>query len=289
MSSAEQAVALAHHYLEIEQPRRALDVLERLADADLEDPALWALRARALHALSRHADAARAAREGLARDPQSVLLLYLLCDAEAEQGNAAAAERAILECLRVDPESAPALCRYAMLVAKAGQIDKAARLIEEATRIDPESGGVARARMVLAYLQGKDDDLARQGRERLAVDPDDAVTHHLLGQAMLERGRVDEAGRHLRTAARLDPGDRDLTDAARAARAASHWLLAPMWPIRRFGQIPLWLGSIAVITVLRIAGHTLIAGALALVYLVYCLYTWIVPPLVRRRMGVRSS
>ncbi|XXY53302.1 tetratricopeptide repeat protein [Sorangium sp. So ce269] len=286
MSGAEQGTALARHYLHVDQPRRALDVLERLTDADLEDAELWELRAAALHALERPAEAARAAREGLARAPESPYLLYLLSACEAQLGDAAAAERAILSCLRLAPESAPALCHYALLVAKAGQVAKAARLVEEAARLDPEGGGVARARMIVAYLQGTDDELDRHGKARLAADPDDALTHHLLGQAMLESGRIDEASRHLRTAARLDPGDHDLADAAREARFASHWLLKPLWPMRRFGAIPVWIAALVVIYGLKAAGSRVAAGLLGLAYFVYCLYSWIVPPLLRRWMGL---
>lgn len=286
MSDAEQAVALARHYLHVDQPRRALETLERIADPDLEDPELWTLRAAALHALDKPAEAARAAREGLARAPESPHLLYLLCDCEAQRGDAAAAERAILSCLRVAPESAPALCRYALLVAKEGQVDKAARLVEEAARIDPEAGGVARARMIVAYLQGKDEDLARHGKARLAADPDDALTHHLLGQAMLEGGRVDDAGRHLRTAARLDPGDNDLADAAREARFASHRLMRPLWPMQRFGAIPMWIAAMVVLYGLRATGNRAAAGLFGVAYFAYCLYSWIMPPLLRRWMGL---
>lgn len=288
MSNTDRGLRLARHYLDVDRPERALELLERLEDVDLEDPAPWLLRGRALYGLGRFDDAARAAGEGLARDPELPPLLYLRCDCEERRGDLAAAERAILECLRLDPENPYALCRYALLVARAGQVDKAARLVDEASRIDPEHEGVRRCRMIVAYLQGRDEEAAQHGRGLLTANPDDAFVHHMLGHAMFQQGQVGDGSRHLVHAARLEPDDSDLVDAAREARVASHWLLLPLWPIQRYGQVTLWLLASAAILGLYLAGSPLAALAFSLGYLTYCVYTWIMPPLVTRWTRWRS-
>jgi len=66
------------------------------------------------------------------------------------------------------------------------------------------------------------------------------------------------------------------------ARVRSHWLLLPLRPFARINWIVLWIGSIAVVLFLQRLGMRQLAGIIAAVYLVYCLYSWIMPSVVRR-------
>lgn len=280
MDTAGKPLALARHFLEIGQPGRALETLDRASGVPA-DAAAHALRGLALHDLGRYADAARVARAGLAREPESLPLLRLLCDAEARLGNLAEAERAILAALRLAPDEPRLLCRYAHLVAGAGQADKARRLVEEAARLAPDDPAVLRARVALSYVGGDDRATAARSRDLLARDPDDEYGHRMLGAALSSRGAVTQAERHLRTAARFDPADPDLAEATRATRLAAHPLLWPLRPLRRFGVIPVWLGAIAIIFGLRSLGLQPVAAVVGLAYFLLCVYSWVVPPLLR--------
>lgn len=132
-----------------------LEELDELG-APASDPEAWFLRAAALRDLERYADAANAARAGLACDPRHLPLLALLGGAETELGDLARAERTLLWALELAPDDPGLLSRYALLVARAGQLDKARGLLALAARTDPDHLAVLRARSVLAYLEGSD-------------------------------------------------------------------------------------------------------------------------------------
>src|SRR5215210_709887 len=153
-------LALARHYLQIDQPARALEVLERRQN-DLHDPDYWLLRASALVDVDRHDDAITAAARGLDLDPDDGALLRVNAMAQTGVGDVAAAERSLLAALRLDPEDPALLSQYALLVARAGQLEKARRLLEEAERLEPLAPAVTYARGVVAYLSGDDDEATR--------------------------------------------------------------------------------------------------------------------------------
>lgn len=135
---------------------RRLEELDELGDLPASDPEAWFLRAAALCDLERNAEAADAARAGLACDPRHLPLLALLAGAEAELGDLARAERTILWALELAHDDPWLLSRYALLVARAGQLDKARGLVALAERAYPDHVEVLRARSMLAYLEGRD-------------------------------------------------------------------------------------------------------------------------------------
>ena len=90
VDAVDRNLTLAERYLEIGQPRRALEALERLAGAQAENPYVWFLRGQALYELEQYQEAAGAASAGLRLGPEYVPLLYLRCNCEDKLGNLAA-------------------------------------------------------------------------------------------------------------------------------------------------------------------------------------------------------
>jgi tetratricopeptide (TPR) repeat protein len=272
-------LTLAQHYLDIDQPSRALTTLES-GQPDVSDSVFWRLRAAALCELDRYTEAIDAAASGLAIDADDIGLLVLHSRASSHLGNLAVAERSLLAALRLDPESAWLLAEYALLVARAGQFEKARQLIDEAARIDPLSDRVASARGVLAYLAGDDAGAAEQAEELLAADPEARGAHLLRGAALSQQGRSRAARPHFETVARYDPGDEDVVDMARHSRYATHPLLLPLAPIARWGQGRVWLAGVALIGLARATGSDALSIAVVGAWVMYVIYTWVVPPLV---------
>ena len=104
MDATDRNLALARHYLDIEQPRRALEVLDR-REHDVGDAEYWRLRATALIAVDRYREALDAAARGLDLDPGDVGLLLVSALAHRGVGDLAAAERALLAALRITRRS----------------------------------------------------------------------------------------------------------------------------------------------------------------------------------------
>jgi len=288
MDATDRNLALARHYLDIEQPRRALEVLDG-REHDVGDPEYWRLRATALIAVDGYREAIDAAARGLDLDPSDVGLLLVSALAHRGVGDLAAAERALLAALRIDPEEPALLSQYALLVAHAGQLEKAHRLLDEAERLDPLASHVVHARGVIAYLSGDDDAAARHADTVLVDDPEEPGAHLLRGSVLSERGSARAARRHFETAARLDPGDAEIARVARASRWATHPLLWPLLPIQRFGPAKVWLAFIALIGLTTAAGIAWLQGVVLLTYLVFVVYSWTVPPLLRRWLEWRAA
>ncbi len=274
-------LALAQHYVDIDRPERALEALDRLSDTELHDAEPWRLRAVALVQLEDWDAAAKVARVGLEHAPSAVGLLWVLSVALRQSGDLPGAERAILAALETAPDDPRLISSYALLVARAGQLDKAERLVDAAAERDPDEPEVLRARTSLAYLRGDRAQQAGHSAELLARDPEDPLGHAMLGVTYSQTGDVGAAARHFETVARQDVTNQDAAEAAREARARTHPLLWPLWPIRRFGVFGSWIGVVATGIVLRAAHLTTLAGVLGICWLVLCVYSWMTPSIVR--------
>jgi predicted Zn-dependent protease len=276
-------------FMEMGQPQRALDVLQHPPTEHLEDSTFWLVRAQAYYDLGEWSQARKTAHQGLALAPQNPHLLLLLANLEAKAGDLPAAEQAILSALNQQPEHPTLLCRYALLVAEDGQLDKAERLLARAAQQSPEDPSVRRTTAALAYLRGDDKQAMQANLETLRDNPEDVVSRHALGAMLLEKGYVKAADRHLKAAARLDPGEQDVVAAARISQPYAHWLLWPLRPAYRLGSAKTWLLWVGTYVLLTVLGLHQIARPLAILWILYCVYSWVVPPLIKwwykRRYG----
>lgn len=279
---------LAGHFLGIGRPERALSALDD-GGADHEaDARFWLLRASALAELDRHDQALRAARQGLALEPESVELLDVASESAAQLREFEEAERLRLAALKLDPDDPYLLARYAMLLARCRRLPKAEKVLARAEASDPDDPAVIATRAALAYFNGDDRGARRHGERLLNEwDADHPAGHALVGTYHSLRGNAGRARRHFESAARYDVADRELSDVAREARIESHWFLIPMRPITRFGPGPVWLASIAVMGALFALGFETAAVVWALTYFAYVVYSWTAAPFVRWLLGRR--
>jgi tetratricopeptide (TPR) repeat protein len=241
-------VALARHYLGMGRPERALDAL---GEAGADDEATELVVA-SLISLGRYEDARERARHALGHDGDSPELLRLLALAEAELGDYAAAERALLAALELIPEHPDLLLTYGHLLVRAGVPEEADRVAE---LLDPEEA--AELRIAAEYVRGRPERATAAASELLALEPDDENAHAVAGVHALNAGDPHRAVRHLDEVMRRRPDAHELAGPARMARAESHWLLAPLRPIRRLGELRFWLLYAAV----AIGVSNLVAGA----------------------------
>jgi tetratricopeptide (TPR) repeat protein len=270
----------ARHLIALGRPQDALAELSKSFDA--EDPVDWWTRALALFDLDRVDEALDAAASGLAIDPESVLLLDLVARCQVRRGDLVAAEEAALAALRIDAEDADLLALYALIVAKAGQLEKAKKLIAQARRLDPESTSALRVEAAIAASRGDDRETLLRSREILAIDPEDRHAHLLMGGVLHDRGDVADASEHLRTAVVNDPRDADAAAIARENLAWRHPLMWPLRPVHRFGGARVWIAGIALLLLARATKNSTVILTVAIVWVLYCIYSWVVPPLVRR-------
>lgn len=281
MTAPEQQFARATALLEADRPEQALAELSRLGGAAATDRRAYRLRVAALARLDRWDEVAATARHGLAEVGPDAELLGRLGQALHERGELAAAERALLDALALDAHDPWLLCQYAGLCASVGQPDKAGRLLERAAAVAPDSPAVHATRVQLAYARGDDREAERVAREFLGRHPDDPAALAMHGGMSVTTGRVGQAHRSFARAVAHDPTDADYAEAAWESRVYAHPLLLPLRPLYRFG-VRLWLVAAGSILALNLVGLSGVAAVVGLTWALYCVWSWVAPPLVRR-------
>ncbi|HZN76093.1 MAG TPA: hypothetical protein VFC00_31060 [Micromonosporaceae bacterium] len=278
MSGLERAQAL----LLANRPEDVLRELAVLPATDAVSARAFHLRCAALVQLNRWTEAAEAARHGLTAGGPDPDLLRLLADAEQELGNLEVAERAALDGLALDPQDIDLLCCYARICMAAGQVDKAGKLVERAAAIQPNAAVVYGARVQLAFSRGDDRTAQRIAREFVAEYPESAAAHALLGGTSALRGQVNAADSGIRQAVAAEPTVDDYAQLAMETKLAKHPLLIPVRPFVRFGPVKTWIAAVIVLFGLRALGLYTLLLVFSLTWIALCVYSWVVPPLVRR-------
>jgi len=275
-------IARAEALLRVGRPADALAELHRLPTATALSLPGYVVRVAALLQLEQTREAADAARAGLVDCGPQAPLLGLLASAQHQLGDLPGAEQSLLAALAIEPGDADLLCRYALVCLAAGQVDKADRLLARAAQIDPDGVLVHTVRIQVAYARGEDRRAEQLSREFLAAHPDHAVAHALHGSTAASRGRLGDSYASMRQAVAREPADRDLADAAAEARLWAHPLLVPLRPVARLGMFKSWAIAVGIMLTLRAVGLPLVAALFSLAWFLLCVYSWVVPPLLRR-------
>ncbi|MER5333001.1 tetratricopeptide repeat protein [Micromonospora sp. NPDC002717] len=282
MTAPETQLARVAQLLELNRLEQALDEVNRLPAALAASPAAFRLRAAALTGLDRWDEVVAVARQGLAETGPDAELLGRLGLALRHHREFAPAERALLDALAIEPENPWLLCQYADLCSAVGQTGKAERLVARAAAIVPDAPAVFASRFQLAYARGDDRAAERISREFLGAWPANPAALALHGVAAARRGRVGTAHRAFGQAVAHDPTDADYAEAAWESRVYTHPLLLPLRPLYRLGILRTWLLAIGVVVLLNLAGLDLLAGLFGVAWALFCVWSWIAPPLVRR-------
>jgi predicted Zn-dependent protease len=278
----EARLQMAGHWLQIGHPERTLDELHGLTGDAALDYRAYLFRGAALHALDRNAEAIDVLRDGMAQHGPFLPMLHVLGSSLRCEGRLPEAEAAFLQGLSLDPNDPDLMIGYAHVCLAAGQAEKASALVERAASHAPESAVVSAARAQVAFALGNDRDMHRHSTEALSHDPEDPGARALHGTASMLTGDPRSGYTSLASAAASQPGDADLRAAAREAKLINHPLLLPLRPFARFNPLVVWIGAVAVIYGLRAAGLAPLSFAFAMIWLAFCVYSWVVPPLVRR-------
>jgi Flp pilus assembly protein TadD len=273
---------MAGHWLQIGHPERTLDELHGLTGDAALDYRAYLFRGAALHALDRNAEAVDVLRDGLGQHGPFLPMLHVLGSSLRSEGRLPEAEAVFLQGLSLDPNEPDLLIGYAHVCLAAGQAQKASALVERAASHAPESAVVSAARAQVAFALGKDRDMHRHSTEALSHDPEDPGARALHGTASMLTGDPRSGYTSLASAAASQPGDADLRAAAREAKLVNHPLLLPLRPFARFNPLVVWIGAVVIIYGLRAAGLAPLSFAFAMIWLAFCVYSWVAPPLVRR-------
>jgi tetratricopeptide (TPR) repeat protein len=201
-------LGLAH--LESERYPEAAAILAEVArraaaEASPEDAAIAYAYGLALARSGRPEAAEAVFADLLARHADSPRIHVLLGQAQAQQGDFAAAVDHLERALALDPEVAEARPALGVIHLRRGELEPAERALRDELDRRPDD---VRTRFHLAtVLDLRDLPEAAVGELRrvLALDPAHADARYLLGKILLAGGEADEALAELETAAELAP------------------------------------------------------------------------------------
>lgn len=267
--------------------RRRLDDARRIIGQGLkqfpQDPDLLFHSAQVEWIADRNAEAEAMVRQVLVVDPNHAPARQLLASILTETGEFADAELMLISLLRDYPESADLYGRYSRLMLRTLHLDKAEQLAREGLRYDPANDECLMAAALCETARSGS--RPNEGLAKLIQEhPESLSSVHALVVALVEAGRIDEAHRVAQGALRGDPANEHLVTLVRELRIQNHWSMKPLWPLQKWGwgaSAVMYVGGILVLNTLRKTAPD-IATPAALVWLAYCIYSWVWPPLVRR-------
>lgn len=286
MEGTDHNIILARSELARGRSELALNHLRGVGSEALEDEQFWVISGRAHYNMDQNQQAVDAVERGLSKFPNSVALLTILGDATM-RSDQARSERSYLAALAIAPNDPTLLSRYATLCAIDGQFDKARQLLQKASSHAPASPPVLRATAVLAHYEGDDATLHATIERIRADDPLDPFPDLILSEHDGEVGRITSVGSRFRRVASNDP--QGYASLGRAARYLNHPLMAPVRWGSRIGSARLYIGFLALLFLSRATDQTRLFSIIAVPYLIWVVYSWVVPPLLRRWLKWRHN
>lgn len=222
----------------------------------------------------------------LVHDPDNETALYLVFELTFDKGDLAEAERLIISLLHADPSYAPYYARYGSVMIQSMNVGKARALAEEGRGYDPEDPGCLALQTLCDFIENRQGASSHAMQQLLVRQPESVQTLALLMNALHDRGDFGGAYRIAQELVRAQPDNEDFVDAAAEFKAVSHWSMLPLWPMRKWGHaasIALWLTVIVLVHLLK-GANPVAAGAIAVSFFIYVVYSWAWPPFLRRQM-----
>lgn len=281
---------LLERLIEVRRWREARHLLARSLAKDPDDPSLHCQAARVALGEGDPAAADEHIRRALGLSPlhfqARALRLQRLLDDERWSD----AEAAVIELIRERPDDADLLATYAHVMLLGLNLEKARGLVEAALRREPANPSARRLDVLLATVEGRSARAREELASLLADDPEGEAVARTLLVVLLDQNQHREAERVAQALLRADPADEGMIEVVVALRARNHWLAWPSSPILRFGWLGsggLWLFAVLALFVLRRVAPDLVLP-LAAAWILYVVYTWAVPPLLRRWIAHRG-
>jgi len=223
----------------------------------------------------------------LAMDPKNFQARYISSLIYEEREEYVACEQQLLELMQDYPENATLYSIYSRLMLTTFHFEKAQKLASEALRIDPEDETALNVSVFCAYVNSPGEETEARLHQLMVEYPDQIQTTVRLIQVLNDRGETAQAYELSKQLVRLQPDDNEFVEMATALKVSSHWSMKPMWPMRRFGfggSIALWFIMVIILRtgVLEYMGLSYLTLPIAITFIVYVVYSWVWPPILKR-------
>lgn len=216
------------------------------------------------------------------------LLLFRILDSLGRRGDA---ESVIIGLLDDYPESALLYARYSLLMLETMHVDKAGTLAARALQLDPDNE-IALMASVLHELVVNPGESARQRLGELVRRyPDTMGTALTVVSVLTDEGRDKEALVISQEMLRQEPSSEPLVELVVGLKAAGHWSMIPLRPMQKWGwgaSVAIWFGMLLLLRAMRGMGLEDLVYPVVALFIIYIVYSWVWPPLLKRLMR-RSS
>ncbi|MBM9461916.1 tetratricopeptide repeat protein [Aeromicrobium sp. YIM 150415] len=246
----DETLARARHHLAINQPRRAVDVLQSAA-GELSAQRYEAM-ALAFSDLGEYEEAARVARRGLTLDPANRELSVVLGVALSQLGEHAQALQLLYRAVAAQPENLWFGAVYAEGLINAGSLAAASRAIVQLSSLAPNALMTRRILARYHFVTGDLEAAQRVARGLLADHPDDDFAPLILGDIDAARYRHQESARWFSRAAPHHLDNPRVMAVVREEVALTRWFIRPYTGLTR-GQ-GAWWGCLALMAFLVAQG-----------------------------------
>lgn len=233
-----------------------------------------------------HSSVARA----LELQPSSIHARLLMFSVQRNSEQFPEAEQTILGLLRDNPDDGQLFGCYAELMLRTLHLDKAGALAAEALRLDPAESQARTVSLLVRIIEGDREGAVEELEKLVRDDPDTLQAAWGIIAVLQSEHRYGEALDVMRGILHSIPDDGSIVEAMVELRAASHWSVVPLWPLNRYdwlGSGMLWAFAVGSFMLSRVYAPDL-TGPLVTIYLVYVVYSWIWPPLLKRWLRSRG-
>jgi len=268
----------ARHYYELGRYEQALAKLDHLLSISPNDGYILYLRAGCLFYLDRYDEAIDYCNQALTNGFSVTECSYLLGQILMATNRYAEAEECFLAALREDPQRADVMAAYGYLMLKTGYDKKARKLLEEAISVDPSDEVVLHYKFFYHLAKDKRGDQIEVLEKYLQSC--DSEVRKLIKIGIMEAGsgNYKAARENFRQAFLLDPTDEHILSLIQDLEKSSSILYFPQRIIERIGgPAVIWLGMVVTLLILLGLGLSKAAGIAAIIYIVICIYSWVVP------------
>lgn len=222
--------------------------------------------------------------------PSSIDAGLLMFSVHRHGGQFPDAEKVIVELLRDNPDDSQMFACYAELMLRTLHLEKAGALAAEALRLDPTQSLARMVSLLVRIIEGDREGAVAELEELVRDDPNALQAAWGIVAVLQSEHRHGEALEVMRGILHSTPDDGSIVEAMVALRAASHWTVVPLWPLNRYGWLGsgmLWGAAVGSFLLSRRFAPDLIIPLLTF-YIVYVVYSWVWPPLLKRWLRSRG-
>lgn len=268
----------AQHYYAMERYEKSLDKLDQLLSMHPNDSEILYMTANSLFCLNRYDEATEYCRQALTNGFFAVDCYYLLGQIFMEINQYVEAEAHFLEALRNSSERADIMAVYGYLMIKTGHDKKARRLLEEALSIDPSDEVVLQYHFYYHLAKNDRNDQVEALKKYLQTSDSEVRKLIQIGIMEYSNDNYKVARENFRQAFLLDPTNEEILSSLKELEQAASIFYFPQRMIDKIGgPAVVWIGMIIFVLSLRALGFPKAAGIVSVIYIVICVYSWMVP------------